>query len=116
MSASCCQRNTPRQSTWVRRCRELGAWAFPTVILALMPKCPACVAAYVAVWTGFGLSFTTATNLRTLLLVLCLCSLLYLVLTRVGRLVVFQGLSYKLNTIQTCNMKTTKIGLPPVVS
>jgi hypothetical protein len=86
MSTNCCQRNTPMQSTWVQRCRELGAWAIPTAILALMPKCPACVAAYVAIWTGLGLSFTTATYLRMSLLILCVASLIYLALSRLGRI------------------------------
>jgi hypothetical protein len=85
MSASCCQRNTLRQSTWLQRFRELGAWALPTAILALMPKCPACVAGYVAIWTGLGLSFTTATYLRVSLLILCAASLTYLTLTRLCR-------------------------------
>jgi hypothetical protein len=88
MSACCCHRDAPTTSTWVRRVREIVAWAFPTAILALMPKCPACLAAYVAIGTGLGLSLPTATYLRTSLLAVCIASLLCLAVTRLYRLAV----------------------------
>jgi hypothetical protein len=88
MSACCNSLNLAKSPTWWRRCREFGAWALPSAILALMPKCPMCLAAYVAVWTGLGLSLSTATYLRMSLLVLCVASLLYMVLSRIGQFVV----------------------------
>ncbi len=51
---------------------SLGVWI-------LMPKCPLCLAAHVALWTGLGLSFTTATYLRWSLLGASGVLLLYLV-------------------------------------
>jgi hypothetical protein len=58
----------------------------PAAILVLLPKCPACIAAYLAIGTGIGVTFTTAAHLRTLLLVSCVACLVYFVGKLVGRL------------------------------
>jgi hypothetical protein len=63
-----------------RRCLSMIEWAIPGALLAVMPKCPACVAAYVLAWTGLGLSFSVAKQLRTLLPILCVAWLLLLAL------------------------------------
>ena len=65
-----------------RRYLEFSGWAVPGTLLVLLPKCPACLAAYVAVWTGLGLSFSTATHLRTAVLLLCIATLLGLGVNR----------------------------------
>jgi hypothetical protein len=82
MSACC---NAARTPTWVRRVREILAWVLPSVALVLVPKCPACLAAHVALWTGLGLSFSTATYLRWALLLACVASLLLLIAKRLSR-------------------------------
>jgi hypothetical protein len=80
----CCQKKTracdsggPLASRW-RRSTEVGGYILPGALLVLMPKCPACVAAYVALATGIGISLPTATYLRTMLVVLCVASLVFI--------------------------------------
>jgi len=60
--------------------RRRFVWAkcsLPTLILALLPKCPACFAAYVALGTGISLSVAAASILRTLLIGACVATLVW---------------------------------------
>jgi hypothetical protein len=86
MSACCDAAGERKMATWMRRVREVFAWVLPSAILVLVPKCPACLAAYVTLWTGLGLSLSTATYLRWALLFLCVASLLFLIVQRLGRI------------------------------
>jgi hypothetical protein len=88
MSDCCGNRKVPKSRSWGRRCVAVAGWTCPSATLVLLPKCPACLAAHLAVWTGLGLSLSAATYLRWALLILCAASLLYLVVKRLGRLVV----------------------------
>ena len=69
------------------RCGEAAGWVVPGVVLALMPKCPACVAAYVALATGVGLSFSAAAALRWTVLAASVALLAFLAAKRVSRFV-----------------------------
>jgi ABC-type nickel/cobalt efflux system permease component RcnA len=70
----------------LRRSGEIAGWIIPSATLLLLPKCPACVAAYVVLFSGGGISVASASNLRSALLILCVAALLCLALKRLPRL------------------------------
>ena len=103
--SACCNADTDRKSpTWMRRVREIFAWVLPSAILVFVPKCPACLAAHVTLWTGLGLSLSTANYLRWLLLVLCVASLLFLIVKRMDRISAISR--YFKKETEPCNIKS----------
>lgn len=60
---TCCQQT---------KARRLAGWLLPGGLLVLMPKCPVCLAGYVALFTGIGISLPAATWLRHGLIVCCI--------------------------------------------
>ena len=86
MNACPCPKHAVKPPRRARRGVELAKWVLPGALLAIMPKCPACLAAYVAIATGLGLSLPMASFVRTLLVVLCIASLFYLALRSTLRL------------------------------
>ena len=59
----------------LRRAGRGLQWLFPASLLLLTPKCPMCVVAYVALFTGIGISATTARTIQILMPVLCVTAL-----------------------------------------
>jgi hypothetical protein len=92
-SQHCCHVNTRaddnvhRPASRLRRGGEIASWIIPSATLALLPKCPVCVAVYVALATGIGISLPTAAHLRTTLVVLCITSLIFIAAKRLRTLV-----------------------------
>jgi hypothetical protein len=80
-----------RPAPGLSRGREVAGWILPTATLALMPKCPMCVAAYVALATGIGISLPTATCLRAMLVLLCVASLVFLFARRLRSFMARRG-------------------------
>jgi hypothetical protein len=80
--SACCNVPDHRKSALAARTGEVLAWLLPSAILLLVPKCPACLAAYVALLTGIGLSLSTASHLRSGLFVVCVASFLFLTMRR----------------------------------
>ena len=58
------------------KARRLAGWLLPGGLLVLMPKCPVCLAAYVAIFTGAGLSMAVAQGLRAAVIACFVVSLL----------------------------------------
>ena len=80
----CCEH--ARSEIFARRCLDVAGWLVPSAVLVLMPKCPACIAAYVAIGTGLGISIATAAHLRLLFITLAVGSLILFAAAHTWRL------------------------------
>jgi hypothetical protein len=76
----CCEAaaNDSRSSTSSPRWSGIAGYLLPGTALMLLPKCPACLAAYIAIGTGINLSASTVSHWRILLVLACVGWLLYL--------------------------------------
>ena len=75
ISAPAQDSSKPRRRS--RRARRMTA-VLPGILLVLMPKCPICLAAYIALITGISIPITAATWLRWSMIVLCIVALVWL--------------------------------------
>ncbi len=71
--------------TWRGRLAAFVQWALPVTILALIPKCPVCIAGYVLLFTGIGLSLPAAATIRWTLIALCVLALITLAVRALSR-------------------------------
>ena len=76
----CCQKN---QRTGPHRVRKSFGWMVPGALLVLMPKCPMCLAAYVALGTGLTMSYSSAHILMRAVTVICIGALALCLIRRV---------------------------------
>ena len=67
-----------------RGCCATAGGALPGVLLALLPKCPLCLAAWLAAG-GIGVSAEAAGHLREGLMAVCLAPAMYVVGRRLSR-------------------------------
>ncbi len=73
-------------AAFVRRCGSIARWMAPGATLVLLPKCPACLATYILIGTGVGLSVSMAAYLRMAAVIVSVAALLHLGLKCCGRI------------------------------
>ena len=74
---NCCHAQKERRPHR-RRWRSMGGFTASGALLVLLPKCPMCIAAYLALRTGAGVAMPVATHLRPLLEIIFAASALLL--------------------------------------
>ena len=85
MTSDCCahaRSQPPRARGAVRGFVE---WVLPGAVFLAIPKCPACVAAYIALATGVGVSLSTAAHLRFVAIAICVAAIAYVIAKRALR-------------------------------
>ena len=66
--------------SWTRRFVAFSKWVVPLCTLAILPKCPVCVASYVLLLTGVSISLPVATAIRLALASISIAFLFYLLI------------------------------------
>jgi len=72
-----------------------------------VPKCPMCIAAYIAIGSGLGVSLSTAAHLRTAIVWLCWSVLVLLVVRVAMRLTIASVLRARLKSILVSLLRST---------
>jgi hypothetical protein len=77
---ACCSASGGRRA--LRRASGALAWLAPILTLALLPKCPLCLAAWFALFTGVALPPGAASTLRAMLIAASTIALALLAIRR----------------------------------
>ena len=86
---SCCDRAVTGRAAGQVVGRRLGStvrWAVPSAVLVLLPKCPMCIAAYLALWTGVTVSTSVAGGVRVGLIGACLACIFWMCFRQLRKL------------------------------
>lgn len=90
--SACCRSSSRRiNPRGLSRVGEMLALVVSSTIFLLVPKCPACFAAYALLWVGVGLTLSQAAALRVAMLVLGATLLGCFVASRLFRLSTFSN-------------------------
>lgn len=65
---------------------DAALWAVPAVVLALLPKCPVCLAAWIAVLSGIGVTLPVAASIRWALVAASVVAMACLAVRQAARL------------------------------
>lgn len=66
-----------KKSPLLGRIFSFASWIVPSAILALLPKCPACVVGYVVIGTSVGSSIAGQAQLRMFLIIVAVVCFSY---------------------------------------
>jgi hypothetical protein len=91
----------PAPSSRLRRSLTLTRWSLPALVLILLPKCPACLAAYIALGTGLSLTVAASSYLRWSFLALAVAAIALNVFSFFLRLARRKSLSAPGNTLSS---------------
>jgi hypothetical protein len=80
VSCNCVNKGSNNRPEKFRSIFYFGTRLAPWAVLLLIPKCPLCIVAYVAMLTGIGVSISTAANLRLYMIAATLVILAYLLI------------------------------------
>jgi hypothetical protein len=81
----CCESCQSKPAVHAGQSWDVAAGICSIGIWTLVPKCPLCLAAYLTLWTGLGLSLTQAMYVRWSLLGISGLILGYVLWNRIGR-------------------------------
>ena len=84
-NSSCCTKteNAASRWSWFHAAGRVASWIVPGAVLAAMPKCPLCLAVYVALFTGCGISLVAASVTWWFMVGGCIGVLVYLTIRAV---------------------------------